>query len=467
MPAADAATHIHSDIPEGTAILRGRERIEHICQQVIRRNPGETEFHQAVREVLETLGPVLDKHPEYAEHKIIERICEPERQFIFRVPWQDDRGEVQIARGFRVGFNSALGPYKGGLRFHPSVYLGIVKFLGFEQIFKNALTGLPIGGAKGGADFDPKGRSDGEIMRFCQSYMTTLFHYLGEFTDVPAGDIGVGQREIGFLFGQYKRLTNRYESGVLTGKSPDWGGALVRREATGYGTVYFVEEMLKTLGQGLEGKVCTVSGSGNVAIYAIEKLQQLGAKVVACSDSGGVVHDPHGIDLAVLKQVKEVERRRISAYVEYRDRARYLEVGRIWDIPCQIALPCATQNELDESAARRLVANGCIAVGEGANMPTTPGAVRVFTEARVAFAPGKAANAGGVATSALEMQQNASRDAWTFEHTEQRLHEIMRNIHRTCHETAAEYGSPGNYVIGANIVAFRRVAQAMLAFGLV
>ncbi len=447
--------------------MRASDRIETIYKEVVRRNPGETEFHQAVREVVETLGPVLEKHPEYAEHKIIERICEPERQLIFRVPWQDDQGEVQIARGFRVGFNSALGPYKGGLRFHPSVYLGIVKFLGFEQIFKNALTGLPIGGAKGGADFDPKGRSDGEIMRFCQSFMTTLYHYIGEFTDVPAGDIGVGSREIGYLFGQYKRITNRYESGVLTGKSPEWGGALVRREATGYGTVYFVEEMLKARGDGIEGKTCTVSGSGNVAIYAIEKLQQLGAKVIACSDSNGVIVDERGVDLHVLKQLKEVERRRISRYVEHRGGAKYFEGGRIWDIPCQVALPCATQNELDETSARRLVENGCVAVGEGANMPTTPGGVRVFLNSGIAYAPGKAANAGGVATSALEMQQNASRDAWTFEYTERRLRDIMQNIHRDCFETADEFGSPGNYVIGANIVGFRRVAQAMLAFGVI
>jgi glutamate dehydrogenase (NADP+) len=447
--------------------VNSSERIESIFKQVIQRNPGETEFHQAVREVLECLGPVLEKHPEYAEHKIIERICEPERQLIFRVPWQDDRGEVQIARGFRVGFNSALGPYKGGLRFHPSVYLGIVKFLGFEQIFKNALTGLPIGGAKGGSDFDPKGKSDSEIMRFCQSFMTGLYHYLGEYTDVPAGDIGVGGREIGYLFGQYKRITSRYESGVLTGKSPEWGGALVRREATGYGTVFFAEEMLKVRGERIEGKTCVVSGSGNVAIYAIEKLQALGAKVVACSDSNGVIHDERGINLQTLKQLKEVERCRISRYVQHHGQARYLEGGRIWDIPCEVALPCATQNELDEAAARKLVTHGCIAVAEGANMPTTPGGVRVFISAGIAYGPGKAANAGGVATSALEMQQNASRDAWTFEHTEQRLGEIMRNIHRDCFETAAEYGSPRNYVIGANIVGFRRVAEAMIAFGLI
>ena len=453
--------------PGAKAIVTTAERIEHIYRQVIQRNPGEMEFHQAVREVLETLGPVLEKHPEYAEHKIIERICEPERQLIFRVPWQDDRGEVQIARGFRVGFNSALGPYKGGLRFHPSVYLGIIKFLGFEQIFKNALTGLPIGGAKGGSDFDPKGRSDGEVMRFCQSFMTALYQHIGEYTDVPAGDIGVGAREIGYLFGQYKRITNRYESGVFTGKSPQWGGALVRREATGYGTVYFVDEMLKARGQGIEGRTCVVSGSGNVAIYAIEKLLQLGAKVVACSDSNGVIHDAQGIDLALLKMLKESQRCRISEYAKHRGHAQYLDRGSLWDIPCEIALPCATQNELDERAARTLIANGCIAVGEGANMPTTPAGVRAFLAANVAYGPGKAANAGGVATSALEMQQNASRDAWTFEFTERRLHEIMQNIHRNCFETAAEYGTPHNYVIGANIVAFQRVAQSMLAFGVI
>ena len=441
--------------------------IERIYQQVVRRNPGEAEFHQAVKEVIETLGPVLAKHPAYAEHKIIERICEPERQIIFRVPWQDDRGEVQINRGFRVQFNSVLGPYKGGLRFHPSVYLGIVKFLGFEQIFKNALTGMPIGGAKGGSDFDPKGRSDGEVMRFCQSMMTELHRHLGEYTDVPAGDIGVGAREIGYLFGQYKRMTNRYESGVLTGKSPHWGGSLVRREATGYGTVFFVDEMLKARGESIEGKICIVSGSGNVAIYAIEKLQELGGRVVACSDSNGVILHERGIDLALVKRLKEVERRRIADYAhEHRD-AKYLAGGRIWDIPCDIALPCATQNELDEASARTLVGNGCRTIAEGANMPTTPGGVRVFQEAGIAFGPGKAANAGGVATSALEMQQNASRDTWSFEHTEQRLQTIMQGIHRNCHEAAAEFGSPGNYVLGANIAGFRRVAEAMLAMGVI
>src|SRR5690606_20568725 len=442
-------------------------RIRRIIADVMRRNPGETEFHQAVTEVTETLAPVLRKYPQYAEHKIIERICEPERQIIFRVPWQDDRGEVHINRGFRVGFNSALGPYKGGLRFHPSVNLGIVKFLGFEQTFKNAITGMPIGGAKGGADFDPKGRSDGEVMRFCQSFMTELYRHLGEFTDVPAGDIGVGQREIGYLFGQYKRITNRYESGVLTGKSPNWGGSLVRKEATGYGVVYFVDEMLKARGDTLEGKTCIVSGSGNVAIYAMEKLQAVGAKPVACSDSSGVLHDPRGIRLDTVKRIKEVERGRISAYVEEHPHAHYLAAGNIWSLPCDIALPCATQNELDDISARALVANGCTAVAEGANMPTTPAGIRVLLEAGVAYGPGKAANAGGVATSALEMQQNASRDAWTFEYTEKRLHEIMQNIHRDCYQTAEEFGCPGNYVVGANILGFMRVAEAMLAFGLI
>jgi len=442
-------------------------RLEQIFQQVVRRNQGELEFHQAVKEVVETLGPVLVKHPEYAQHKIIERICEPERQIIFRVPWQDDKGEVQINRGFRVGFNSALGPYKGGLRFHPSVSLGTIKFLGFEQTFKNALSGMPIGGAKGGADFDPKGRSDGEVMRFCQSFMTELYRHIGEFTDVPAGDIGVGGREIGYLFGQYKRITNRYESGVLTGKSPSWGGALVRREATGYGAVFFAEEMLKTRGESIEGKTCVVSGSGNVAIYAIEKLQQLGAKVVACSDSNGVIYDRKGIDLALLKQLKEVKRLRVSEYVKSHQDAQYIENGNIWDIPCQVAFPCATQNELNEASATLLVANGLMALSEGANMPVTPGGIKVLQTAGVSYAPGKAANAGGVATSALEMQQNASRDTWSFEYTEERLHKIMCNIHRDCYETAKEYGHAGNYVVGANIAGFRRVAEAMVAFGII
>jgi len=443
------------------------EKLEGIYTDIVQRNAGEAEFHQAAREVLESLGPVLAKRPELADLKIIERICEPERQVIFRVPWQDDAGEVHVNRGFRVQFNSALGPYKGGLRFHPSVYLGIIKFLGFEQIFKNALTGLPIGGAKGGADFDPKGRSDTEVMRFCQSFMTELYRHLGEHRDVPAGDIGVGAREIGYLFGMYKRITNNYESGVLTGKGLGWGGSLVRTEATGYGAVYFMQEMLKVRGESLDGKRCVVSGSGNVAIYTIDKLQQLGATVVACSDSDGYVLDEGGIELSLLKQVKEVERLRLTAYAERRTRSRFLPGGNIWEIPCQVAMPSATQNELNGRDAATLVANGCIAVGEGANMPTTPDGVKVFMEAGVPFGLGKACNAGGVATSALEMQQNASRDSWTFEYTEQRLAHIMREIHRTCYTTAEEYGSPGNYVVGANIAGFTRVAEAMLAFGVV
>jgi len=442
-------------------------KLESIYQTILKRNPGETEFHQAVREVLESLGPVLVKYPEFAERKIIERIAEPERQIIFRVPWQDDHGEVHINRGFRVQFNSALGPYKGGLRFHPSVYLGIVKFLGFEQIFKNALTGLPIGGGKGGSDFDPKGKSDNEVMRFCQSFMTELWRYVGEYTDVPAGDIGVGGREIGYMFGQYKRLTSKYEAGVLTGKGLDYGGSLVRTEATGYGATFFVDEMLKVRKDSFEGKRCVVSGSGNVAIYTVEKIHQLGGRVVACSDSNGVIYDEKGIDLALVKQLKEVERRRIKDYAEYRGHAHYREGGNIWEIPCQVAMPSATQNEINGRDAALLVKNGCIAVGEGANMPTTPEGIRVFLDAKIAYGPGKAANAGGVATSALEMQQNATRDSWTFEYTEKRLGEIMRNIHTMCHETAAEFGAPGNYVVGANVAGFIKVAKAMVAHGLI
>ncbi len=443
------------------------EKVRGAYEEVLRRSTGEVEFHQAVREVLESLGPVLAKYPEFREGKIIERICEPERQIIFRVPWQDDRGEVQINRGFRVQYNSALGPYKGGLRFHPSVYLGIVKFLGFEQIFKNALTGLPIGGGKGGSDFDPKGKSDSEVMRFCQSFMTELMRYIGEYTDVPAGDIGVGGREIGYMFGQYKRLTSRYEAGVLTGKGLGYGGSLVRTEATGYGTTYFVREMLAVRKDSFEGKTCIVSGSGNVAIYTIEKIHELGGKVVACSDSNGVIHDEKGIDLDLVKRLKERERRRIKDYTDYRKHAKYVAGGNIWDIPCQVAMPSATQNEINGKDAATLVKNGCIAVGEGANMPTTPEGVKIFLASGIAYGPGKAANAGGVATSALEMQQNASRDSWTFEHTEQRLAEIMKNIHRNCWETAEEFGAKGNYVVGANIAGFIRVAKAMVAHGLI
>jgi glutamate dehydrogenase (NADP+) len=444
------------------------EKLVPVLDQVLRRNAGEVEFHQAVTEVLESLGRVIAKHPDYLENALIERICEPERQIIFRVPWVDDHGQVRINRGFRVQFNSALGPYKGGLRFHPSVNGGIIKFLGFEQIFKNALTGLPIGGGKGGSDFDPHGRSDGEVMRFCQSYMTELHRHLGEYTDVPAGDIGVGGREIGYLFGQYKRLTNRYEAGVLTGKGLVYGGSRARIEATGYGAVYFVDRMLATKGLSFDGKRAVVSGSGNVAIYTAEKIQEVGGRVIACSDSSGYVVDEKGIDLDLLKEVKEVRRGRISEYAKLKGAtAHFVTEGSIWSVPCDVAMPSATQNELTGKDARALIGNGVVAVGEGANMPCTPDAVRLFRDAGVLFGPGKAANAGGVATSALEMQQNASRDSWTFEQTEQRLADIMRRIHDTCAATAEEYGTPGDYVLGANIAGFVRVAEAMRALGVI
>jgi len=443
------------------------EKLSDIYAEVVRRNAGETEFHQAVYEILTSLAPVVAKHPEYAEAEVIRRLCEPERQIIFRVPWLDDQGVVQINRGFRVEFNSALGPFKGGLRFHPSVYLGIVKFLGFEQIFKNSLTGMPIGGGKGGSDFDPKGRSNREVMRFCQSFMTELYRHLGEYTDVPAGDIGVGTREIGYLFGQYKRITNRYESGVMTGKGLTWGGSRVRTEATGYGTVFFVDEILKADKQSFEGKRVVVSGSGNVAIYAIDKVHELGGTVIACSDSSGFVVEDAGIDLETLKEVKEIRRGRISDYADLRPAAQFHGDSNIWKVPCDIALPCATQNEITGADATLLIDSGCRIVAEGANMPCTPDAIKLFDEAGVTFAPGKAANAGGVATSALEMQQNASRDSWTFDVTETRLAEIMARIHDTCLATADEYGQPGNYVAGANIAGFIRVADAMLALGLV
>jgi len=444
------------------------EKLQPILTEVLRRNTGEAEFHQAVREVLESLGRVVAKHPGYAEDALIERICEPERQIIFRVPWIDDAGQVQINRGFRVQFNSALGPYKGGIRFHPSVNLGIVKFLGFEQIFKNALTGLPIGGGKGGSDFDPRGRSDREIMRFCQSFMMELHRHIGEYIDVPAGDIGVGSREIGYMFGMYKRLTNRYEAGTLTGKALAHGGSRARTEATGYGTAYFVKRMLSTRDESFDGRRVVVSGSGNVAIYAMEKTLEFGATVVACSDSNGYVVDEAGIDLDLVKQIKEVRRARISEYARLKgEGAHYIEGGSIWDVPCDVALPCATQNELSGKGARKLVHNGVIAVGEGANMPCTPDAVHVFRAAGVLFGPGKAANAGGVATSALEMQQNASRDSWSFERTEERLAEIMEAIHDRCARTAEEYGAPGDYVLGANITGFVRVAEAMRTLGVV
>ncbi|MFJ3956733.1 NADP-specific glutamate dehydrogenase [Arthrobacter sp. NPDC090010] len=441
--------------------------LQEIYDEVLQRNHGEAEFHQAVHEVLDSLGPVVAKHPEYTNAAIIRRMCEPERQIIFRVPWVDDQGITQLNRGFRVEFNSALGPYKGGLRFHPSVYLGIVKFLGFEQIFKNSLTGLPIGGGKGGSDFDPKRRSDGEIMRFCQSFMTELYRHIGEHTDVPAGDIGVGGREIGYLFGQYKRITNRYESGVLTGKGLSWGGSLVRTEATGYGAVFFTDEILKTRGDSFDGKKVVVSGSGNVATYAVQKVHQLGGTVVAVSDSSGFIVDEAGVDVDILKEIKEVRRGRISDYLQQRPAARFVSDSSIWTVPCDIAIPCATQNELDGGDALTLARNGCAIVAEGANMPCDPDAVKVFAEAGITFAPGKAANAGGVATSGLEMQQNASRDSWSFEHTENRLEEIMRGIHDRCLETADEYGVPGSYTAGANIAGFIKVADAMLALGVV
>jgi glutamate dehydrogenase (NADP+) len=444
------------------------EKLQGVYDTVLHRNPGETEFHQAAYDVLESVGPAVTKHPEYVSAKLLQRICEPERQITFRVTWSDDAGEVHINRGFRVEFNSALGPYKGGLRFDPSVNASIVKFLGFEQVFKNALTGMPIGGAKGGADFDPRGRSDAEVMRFCQSFMTELHRHIGEHTDVPAGDIGVGQRELGYLFGQYKRITNRYESGVLTGKGLAWGGARVRREATGYGCAYYISEMLAARGTSFDGRDVIVSGAGNVAIYAIEKAQQLGANVIACSDSSGFVHDPKGIDVALLKEVKEVERGRVSDYAERRgSHARFVSDESVWTLPCDVAMPCATQNELTGKDARRLVDNGVVAVAEGANMPCTPDAVDLFRERGIAFGPGKAANAGGVATSALEMQQNASRDSWSFEHSERRLVEIMCDIHATCSQTAEEYGMPGDHVAGANIAGFIRVADSMLALGLI
>jgi glutamate dehydrogenase (NADP+) len=443
------------------------EKSEAIYQDVVKRNPGESEFHQAVREVLAALAPVLVKHPQFSDAKVFERLCEPERQLIFRVPWQDDSGEVHINRGFRVQFNSALGPYKGGLRFHPSVNLGIIKFLGFEQLFKNSLTGLPIGGAKGGSDFDPKGKSDAEIMRFCQSFMTELWRIIGEYTDVPAGDIGVGGREIGYLFGQYKRLTNRFEAGALTGKGLDYGGSQVRKEATGYGCVYFMEEMLNTRRDSLENKRVVISGSGNVALYALEKVVELGGRVVAMSDSAGIVVDQHGIEPKLMQRLKEIERQRISAYTEHCFQARYLAGGNIWDIPCDVAMPSATQNELTASDAAKLVKNGLIAIAEGANMPCTPGAIHAFHAAGVLFGPGKAANAGGVATSALEMQQNASREAWTFAETDAKLRQIIKLIHASCAEAAETYGCRGNLVCGANITGFLKVARATLAQGLV
>jgi len=438
-----------------------------VLEVVKNRNAGEPEFHQAVQEVLDSLRPVFSRHPEFEASGLLERIVEPERQIFFRVPWQNDHGKVHVNRGFRVEFNSALGPYKGGIRFHPSVYIGIIKFLGFEQIFKNSLTGLMMGGGKGGSDFDPKGKSDSEIMRFCQSFMNELYRHIGADTDVPAGDIGVGGREVGFMFGQYKKLTGLF-TGVLTGKGLDYGGSLVRTEATGFGTVYFCEEMLKERGTSFEGKTVVVSGSGNVAIYAHEKATQMGAKVVAMSDSNGYIYDKNGIDLNLVKQLKEVERKRIKEYVKEHKNATYTEgCNGICSIKCDVALPCATQNELDGAAAKTLIKNGCLAVAEGANMPCTPDAAKAFVDNKVSFGPGKAANAGGVATSGLEMAQNSQRMKWTFEETDQQLHRIMVNIYNSAKEAADEYGTPGNLINGANIAGFMKVARAMMAQGLV
>jgi glutamate dehydrogenase (NADP+) len=442
--------------------------IQDVLAIVERRNAGEAEFLQAVREVVESLEPVVQRKKTYQEARILERIVEPERQIMFRVPWQDDKGQVQVNRGFRFEFNSALGPYKGGLRFHPSVNQSILKFLGFEQVFKNSLTTLPMGGGKGGSDFDPKGKSDAEVMRFCQSFMTELARHIGPDTDVPAGDIGVGGREIGFLFGQYKRLRNEF-TGVLTGKGLNWGGSLIRPEATGYGAVYFAEEMLKTRGEMFKGKICTVSGSGNVAQYTVEKLNQLGAKAVTLSDSSGTIYDKDGITaekLAWVLELKNVRRGRIKEYADH-FKAQYRDGQRPWTVPCQCAFPSATQNEISGDDAKELIKNGCYLVSEGANMPSTPAAADLFIEKKILYGPGKAANAGGVATSGLEMSQNSMRLSWTREEVDRRLNEIMVSIHKACYDTAREYGHPGNYVIGANIAGFVKVADAMLDHGLV
>ena len=439
--------------------------LENVRKKVKAMDGEQREFIQAVEEVLESLEPVAQKYPQYVKAGIFERIVEPERQIMFRVPWMDDQGNVKVNRGFRVQFNSAIGPYKGGLRLHPSVNLGIIKFLGFEQIFKNSLTGLPMGGGKGGSDFDPKGKSDNEIMRFCQSFMTELQRHIGADTDVPAGDIGTGAREIGYMYGQYKRLRNEF-TGVLTGKGLAWGGSLARTEATGYGVCYFTEEMLKTKGESFKGKTVVISGSGNVAIYATEKATQLGGKVVALSDSAGYIYDSDGIDLQLVKRLKEIERKRISEYVKHRTNAVYKEGStEIWTIPCDIALPCATQNELDKKSAETLVKNGCIAVAEGANMPTTPEGIEVLQSNGVLYGPGKAANAGGVATSGLEMCQNSARLSWSFEQVDEMLKDIMVNIHKKASEAADEFGDPGNLVLGANIAGFLKVAEAMYAQG--
>lgn len=443
------------------------EYIKGILETVKSRNKGEPEFIQAVTEVLESIEPVIEKRPDLIEAGVLERLVEPERQIIFRVPWVDDRGKTQVNRGFRVQFNSAIGPYKGGIRLHPSVYIGIVKFLGFEQIFKNALTTLPMGGAKGGSDFDPKGKSDREIMAFCQSFMTELYKHIGSNSDIPAGDIGTGAREIGYFFGQYKRIRTQF-TGVLTGKGLDYGGSLARKEATGYGLCYFTDEMLKSNGKSFENKRVVISGSGNVAIYATEKATEFGAKVIALSDSHGYIHDDAGIDLDAVKRIKEVDRKSLKEYLNYRPLAKYYEGSNgVWSIPCHIALPCATQNELNEENAKTLVKNGCIAVSEGANMPSTPEAINVFLENGILFGPAKAANAGGVATSGLEMSQNSERRYWSFEKVDNRLKDIMSDIFKACDEAAEEYGMPKNYMAGANIAGFLKVAEAMKAQGCV
>ena len=439
---------------------------ERVLEELKAKNPGEKEFHQAATEVLESLTPVVEAHPEYEECALLERLVEPERTVMFRVPWVDDNGKVHVNKGYRVQFNSAIGPYKGGIRLHPSVNLGILKFLGFEQVFKNSLTGLPIGGGKGGSDFDPKGKSDNEVMRFCQSFMTELYKHIGQFVDVPAGDIGTGAREIGYLYGQYKRITGNYE-GVLTGKGLTFGGSLARTEATGYGLVYFAQEALKVKGTSFDGKTVAISGSGNVAIYACEKAQQLGAKVVTMSDSNGWIYDENGIDLAPVKEIKEVKRGRIKDYLNYHGDAKYTEGRGVWSVNCDIALPCATQNELLEDDAKLLVKNGCMAVCEGANMPTTLEATNIIVNGGLIFTPGKASNAGGVATSALEMSQNSERLSWTFDEVDAKLHNIMINIHNNAIDAAARYGHEGNYIMGANIAGFEKVANAMMAQGIV
>ena len=445
------------------------EYLQRVYTQVVARDPGQPEFHQAVQEVLESLDLIIDQHPEYEKNGIIERFVEPERSVSFKVSWVDDQGRVQVNRGYRVQFSSAIGPYKGGLRFHPTVNLSILKFLGFEQILKNSLTGLPIGGAKGGSDFDPKGKSDGEVMRFCQSFMTELYRHIGQFMDIPAGDIGVGAREVGFLFGQYSRIRAGYEPGVFTGKGVSSGGSLVRREATGYGLCYLTEEMLKCMkNESMAGKTVVISGSGNVAIYACEKAIALGAKVLAMSDSDGFVYDPNGIQLSVVKEIKQQRRGRIREYADLVSGSTYTDGFRnIWSVPCDIALPCASQNEIDAEIAKQIVANGTIAVAEGANMPSRPEAINIFHSSGVLFAPAKAANAGGVATSALEMSQNSMRYSWTFDKVDHKLQDIMINIFHNAYDASVMCGAPGNLVAGANIAGFAKVADAMLSHGVV